>query len=180
LVWASIPTARFGESGILSQAEQSVQEWESVANAFRGWVCRELAAVSAQERDALRGDYLFSIDGVPRFIVFVEASWSGSAQVGDTIAASRLDDGVPSSITFAELNRIVEGGFRTRISTTTRVLERLLLGTMRARQAYLSGMVTIEGDLPSFLKLVALLKARGITPQMVSIDAAGSSDVQHL
>lgn len=139
----------------------------SIANGFRSWVCREISAASPAERENLRGDYLFVIDGEPRFVVFVGADWNGSAEFGPD-GLLRCDDSVPLRLDGEAIANLIATSHRVRISTTTAILQRLLLGTMRARIAYLSGQVQIDGDLPVFLRLVALLKARGVGPNRVA------------
>ena len=153
------------------------REWLAVANHFRSWVCREISAASPAERENLRGDYLFVIDGEPRFVVFVGADWNGSAQFGPDGLLSD-DDSVPLRLDAGAIDNLIATSHRVRISTTTAILQRLLMGTMRARIAYLSGQVQIDGDLPVFLRLVALLKARGVGPTRGAAVTAVDRDVQ--
>ena len=116
----------------------------NVADRFRDQVTRELATIAAPEREGLRGDYVFLIDGAPRFVVTLAREVALSAPFGvaygDPVAA------------------------RARIHTDGPTLSRLLAGTMKAKAAFLAGRVRIEGDLPGFLRLIGLLKARGVTP----------------
>lgn len=149
----------------------------AIAQRFRQWVCSELAAVSQQERQALRGDYLFVIDGRPRFVVCVDDNWSGSAEIDAATARIAPDGSLANHLGSEDVRQLVDSkSCRTTVATSTRILERLLMGTMRARHAYMGGHVSIEGDLPGFLRLVALLKARGVAP-LVSA-CAKSSDAQ--
>ena len=151
-----------------SETQVSPPGWLSIANHFRSWVCREISAASPLERENLRGDYLFVIDGQPRFVVFVGADWNGSAQFGAD-GLLNYDDSVPIRLDRVAVENLIATSHRVRISTTTTILQRLLLGTMRARIAYLSGQVQIDGDLPVFLRLVALLKARGVGPTRAAL-----------
>ncbi len=157
-----------------SETQVSPPGWLSIANHFRSWVCREISAASPLDREHLRGDYLFVIDGQPRFVVFVGADWNGSAQFGAD-GLLNYDDSVPIRLDGSAIENLIATSHRVRISTTTAILQRLLLGTMRARIAYLSGQVQIDGDLPVFLRLVALLKARGVGPTPVAHSADDGS-----
>ena len=163
-------------SEIYSESPVAPPGWLAIANHFRSWVSREISAASPVERENLRGDYLFVIDGQPRFVVFVGADWNGSAQFGLDGLVS-YDDSVPIRLDEAAIENLIAASHRVRISTTTSILQRLLLGTMRARIAYLSGQVQIDGDLPVFLRLVALLKARGVGPTRGVGIAAGDQTV---
>jgi hypothetical protein len=154
-----------------NEAVRGAPEWLGTANHFRSWVCREISAANPVDRENLRGDYLFVIDGEPRFVVFVGADWNGSAQFGPDGLLS-YDDSVPIRLDAGAIDNLIATSHRVRISTTTAILQRLLMGTMRARIAYLSGQVQIDGDLPVFLRLVALLKARGVGPTRVASSSA--------
>ncbi len=162
--------------GMTNEAFGGPREWLAIANHFRSWVCREISAAGPVERENLRGDYLFVIDGQPRFVVFVGADWNGSAQFGPDGLLS-YDDSVPLRLDAGAIENLIATSHRVRISTTTAILQRLLLGTMRARIAYLSGQVQIDGDLPVFLRLVSLLKARGVGPTRVAL-SSGNDPVQ--
>ena len=159
-----------------NEAVRGAPEWLAIANHFRSWVCREISAASPLDRETLRGDYLFVIDGEPRFVVFVGADWTGSAQFG-TDGLLSCDESVPIRLDAGAIENLIANSHRVRISTTTAILQRLLLGTMRARIAYLSGQVQIDGDLPVFLRLVALLKARGVGPTRAAL-STGDETVQ--
>ena len=135
----------------------------ATANHFRKWVCSEISHLNVDERSPLRGDYVFVIDGMARFIVFIDANWSGSTLVLDS-GVLLFDESVPFVLSKSEFESLAATGFRVKISTDSETLKRLLHGTIRARVAYLTGLVSIEGDLPVFLRLVGHLKARGIRP----------------
>ncbi len=135
-----------------------------VAQRFRQWVCAELAAAAQQDREGLRGDYLFVIDGVPRFVVLVDHKWSGSVDLDGDSGTVVFDEWSQGRVSPADVERVVLGAHRVRVTTSSKILQRLLVGSIRARHAYLAGHVAIDGDLPCFLRLVALLKARGVAP----------------
>lgn len=138
-----------------------------LAERFRLAVTRELATLDPAVRATLRGDYLFHIDGEPRFMVAIEAhaAASGAFRPLENGALAALLAGPEPSDVGTEILRVseVEPHARATVHTDTVTLGRLLAGTMKAKAAFLAGKVRIEGDLPCFLRLIGLLKARGIT-----------------
>ncbi len=145
------------------------EKLEALANSYRRWVCDEIAQLEPEERADLRGDYVFVIDGHPRFVVFIDAATHGSALVGlkselifDASLELTLSESEASALLFGEASR-------TRVITDRNTLQRLLTGTMKARVAYLSGAVRLEGDLPVFLRLVSVLKRRGVRPRLSGV-----------
>ena len=143
--------------------------WQ-IADAFRMWVCRELNALGARDRRPVRGDYLFHIGGIPRFLVVVEEQgcYSGTIHLGlgseHQRPAIQFEAGCPVVFEPHTLEALLSGGARTVISTDEWTLKKLLLGTLNARSAFLAGKVQIEGDLPGFMRLVSMLKGRGVKP----------------
>lgn len=139
-----------------------------VAEEFRSWVVRDLISLSRDDRNGYRGDYLFVIDGMPSFLVVVspESVSSGRLEFWDGAGSLQLDLGTPLELTEAELRTLLsdEGAVRVRVSTDSNTLRRLLVGTLKARVAYLNGLVKISGDLPCFMRLVGLLKGKGVGP----------------
>lgn len=139
-----------------------------VAEEFRSWVVRDLISLSRDDRNGYRGDYLFVIDGKPSFLVVVspESVSSGRLELWDGAGSLQLDLGTPLELTEAELRTLLsdEGTVRVRVSTDSNTLRRLLVGTLKARVAYLNGLVKISGDLPCFMRLVGLLKGKGVGP----------------
>jgi hypothetical protein len=135
---------------------------KTIADRFRAWVCAEIAHMPAELRGDLRGDFLFVIDGRPRFVVFIDHDGPSSAYVTD--AGALMDDAYGSPLLRpAELEALLSGqAARAVVATDPETLRRLLLGKLKARVAYLSGAVTVQGDLPCFLRLVTLLKQRGV------------------
>jgi hypothetical protein len=150
-----------------SETPQGEALWR-VADEFRSWVVRDLQAVSTSERAGFRGDYLFLIDGRPCFLVVVspEHVSCGRIQPSGEGQSVSFDLGQALEVSCASLAHLLEpGGVRVCVSTDSVTLKRLLGGTLRAKVAYLNGWVKIAGDLPCFLRLVALLKGRGVGPQ---------------
>lgn len=141
-------------------------ELMQVADAFRAWVVRDLETLAADERQSFRGDYLFVIDAKPSFLVVVTPESASSARLEEWSGLEGLvcDLGAPLSLMQPELLSLLEGGARVRIDTDANTLQRLLAGTLKARVAYLNGFVKIKGDLPCFMRLVGLLKGRGVGP----------------
>lgn len=82
------------------------------------------------------------------------------------------DMGDPLRLDASALQVISEGQVRVCVQTDSQTLRRLLQGTLRAKVAYLGGLVKISGDLPCFMRLVAVLKGRGVGP----VRASESSD----
>lgn len=139
-----------------------------VAEEFRAWVVRDLGSLSLEDRQGFRGDYLFVIDGKPSFLVVVspESVSSGRLESWNGIGSLQLDLGRPLELNEAELRSVLNdaGSVRVRVATDSNTLRRLLLGTLKARVAYLNGLVKISGDLPCFMRLVGLLKGKGVGP----------------
>lgn len=134
-----------------------------IADHFRAWVCGEIARMPSELRADFRGDFLFVIDGRPRFVVFIDNDRPSSAYVTDAGVLLDEEYGHP---TFTDLERdalLTGAAARAIVATDPETLKRLLMGTMKARVAYLSGAVTVQGDLPCFLRLVTQLKQRGVT-----------------
>ncbi len=144
-----------------------MQELWSVANRFRTWVCCELQKIPPQERFVLRGDYLFIIDEKPRFIVLVDeiGAWSVSI-LGEKLSGFfyEVDAGCLLPVSNETIENIIQYSARTKVVTSANVLEKLLLGKVKAKIAFLSGKVEISGDLNAFLKMVSLLKKSGVRP----------------
>jgi hypothetical protein len=148
-----------------------------IADEFRAWVIRDLRALPSAERLAFRGDYLFVIDGEPLFLVAVTpetvsaARWNSvaAADSGRTLVA---DMGDSLHLDADAVKAIAEGQVRVCVMTDSLTLRRLLQGTLRAKVAYLGGKVKISGDLPCFMRLVAVLKGRGVAPKSKSAPMA--------
>ena len=158
-----------------SPAGVSLGTLPELADRFRFQVTRELSRLEASERDPLRGDYLFVIDGEPRFVVVLRG---GMVRSGAFVLAGEQQQ--PHSPLHASLecadaqgldSRVkgesvqladVDVSARARVFTDATTLSRLLSGTMKAKAAFLAGKVRIEGDLPGFLRLIGYLKARGV------------------
>lgn len=139
--------------------------WE-IATRFRNWVTAELGHIATTERQGLRGDYLFRIDEVPRFVVMVEphGAWSGEITRQPQLAV-HLSDDCPIRYTDATLKSLIDSGAaRTTIATDSNTLLRLLTGSMRASSSFVSGRVKINGDLAAFMRLVSHLKRQGVGP----------------
>jgi hypothetical protein len=138
-----------------------------IADQFRAWVVRDLAALGEDERAQFRGDFLFYVDSQPSFLVVVTPKTvsSGRLSVGDGGAEVAFDMGAPLQMDEASVHDLLrEGAVRVRVSTDSNTLRRLLAGTLKAKIAYLNGLVKISGDLPCFMRLVAVLKGRGVGP----------------
>lgn len=150
----------------LYESSPMAAELIQVADAFRAWVVRDLETLAAEERQSFRGDYLFVIDAKPSFLVVVTPESVSSARLEEWSGLEGLvcDLGAPLSLMQPELLSLLEGGARVRIDTDANTLQRLLAGTLKARVAYLNGFVKIKGDLPCFMRLVGLLKGRGVGP----------------
>ncbi|MGY3804365.1 SCP2 sterol-binding domain-containing protein [Pigmentibacter ruber] len=145
--------------------QSSPKLWE-IANTFRDLVCCELRNLEPYERTSLKGDYLFKIDSLPRFIVMVdeEASWSVSIEKNRSSSEYKFtsDLACPWLITDENLLNVIEGSSRTTILTDSVTLYKILTGTLKAHKAFITGKVTIAGDLAAFLKMVSLLKKGGV------------------
>ncbi len=140
--------------------------WQ-IADQFRTWVVRDLAALAEEERAQFRGDFLFYVDSQPSFIVVVtpNAVASGRLKMGSAGVEVAFDMGEPLQMDDAAVQDLLrEGAVRVRVSTDSNTLRRLLGGTLKAKIAYLNGLVKIAGDLPCFMRLVAVLKGRGVGP----------------
>ncbi len=152
--------------------------WQ-IADDFRAWVIRDLRALPDTERAGFRGDYLFIIDGSPLFLVVVTpetvsaARWDARQTAEDGLLTLAADMGDPLQLDASALQVISEGQVRVCVQTDNQTLRRLLQGTLRAKVAYLGGLVKISGDLPCFMRLVAVLKGRGVGP----VRASASSNV---
>lgn len=146
-------------------SETSSELWE-IATRFRNWVTTELTRLGNDERQTLRGDYLFHVDSEPRFVVMVEAhgAWSGEIVTTPKLEV-RLTDDCPIRYTEDTLKSLIEAGAaRTSVSTDSTTLLRLLTGTMRASASFVTGRVKIDGDLAAFMRLVSHLKRQGVGP----------------
>ncbi|MES2614230.1 MAG: SCP2 sterol-binding domain-containing protein [Bdellovibrionota bacterium] len=138
--------------------------WE-IANGFRFWVCSELRLLSKQERTTLRGDYLFIVDENPRFIVMVDEQGAWSVSLLHTPdLAFEVDADCPFHITVEEIRNCILHTARTTITTDSSTLQKLLLGKLKAKVAFLTSKVELNGDLAAFLKMVTLLKRSGVKP----------------
>lgn len=143
------------------------QLWK-IADSFRLLVCAELRKLESHERYALRGDYLFKIDGNPRFIVIVEesGSWSICISKGlNNLPKFEIDQECNLVISPTQINNIIDGSVRSTILTDSNTLYKLLTGTLKAHVAFVTSKVIINGDLSAFLKMVSLLKRSGVTPK---------------
>ncbi|MFZ9520560.1 MAG: hypothetical protein ACO3A4_08800 [Silvanigrellaceae bacterium] len=147
----------------------SEHELLRIADEFRAWVTGDLQSLPADELDSFRGDYLFVIDGAPLFLVIVasnavsSASWKISS-IKPGAEPLQCDMGAPALLSGEAIASILDGQCRVSVHTDSSTLRRLLQGTLRAKVAYLSGMVKINGDLPCFMRLVGMLKRRGVRP----------------
>jgi hypothetical protein len=99
-----------------------------------------------QERDHLRGDYLFVIDNEPRFILTIDSAGVFSCEI-----RPQYEELQPENLSV-----------RTSVFTSSAVLERLLRGSLKARIAFVTGKVQMNGDLPALLKVISFLKKNGI------------------
>ena len=164
---------------------------EHPAERFRSRVTAEIARLDDAAREPLRGDYLFVIDGAPRFIVVIlksgvrSAPFEAQALPFDEPAQGRKAAGEPVFVAHLDIASVIEGtaevlrpahdapretltygelaaSARARVETDKATLARLLAGTMKAKTAFLAGKVRIDGDLPGFLRLIGMLKSRGV------------------
>ncbi|MEN9826842.1 MAG: hypothetical protein RI953_2587 [Pseudomonadota bacterium] len=168
-----LPLAQAAENpqGQRAPGDQHQQELElmRIADDFRTWVIGDLQSLPAAERDSFRGDYLFVIDGSPLFLVVVASDAVSSARwksAGGSVGIQDIqsDVGAPCSLSAEAISSILDGQCRVSVHTDSNTLRRLLQGTLRAKVAYLSGLVKINGDLPCFMRLVGVLKRRGVGP----------------
>jgi len=130
---------------------ESSRDINTLTSTFKNWVTDELNAVDPVQRQDLKGIYLFLIDKEPRFVVYLHEYQASSLQI-------------PTDITLEKLKNVLSEDYRVRIRTDSKTLERLLLGTLRAKLAFLTGRVKIDGDLLAFIRLISLLKKRGVKP----------------
>lgn len=158
-------TLEFAQTHVDSHLENTEESrlWK-IANEFRYWVCSQLRILSSQERETLRGDYLFYIDNVPKFVVMINefGAWSATLYNSSDFFQFVLEAECPLEVTYEQINDIIKGSYRSCISTDSHTLHRLLVGTLKARIAFIKGKVTICGDLAAFLKMVSLLKRNGV------------------
>lgn len=115
----------------------------------------------------MRGDYLFTVDREPRFIVMVDekGAWSAALYRCENETFNyEVDDGCPWVTNITQVMNVINGSSRSTILTDSNTLYKLLLGTLKARIAFVTGKVTITGDLSAFLKMVSLLKRNGVRP----------------
>jgi hypothetical protein len=125
-----------------------------------------LRNLKTDDRRSLQGDYLFIIDSKPRFIVLVDESgaWSVSLNQGETLTFE-VETGCPIPLNLQTIENSLHFTARTKITTDSITLQKLLHGKMKAKIAFLSGKVSFSGDLPAFLKMVSLLKRNGVKPR---------------
>ncbi|BBH52985.1 hypothetical protein [Fluviispira sanaruensis] len=137
-----------------------------IADGFRFWVCSELRNLEFSERISLRGDYLFVVDDKPRFIVMIDeiGSWSVALNNDDKQILFTVDENCPWPVDLSQINNVIMGSSRSTIFTDSFTLHKLLIGTLKARIAFVTGKVTITGDLAAFLKMVSILKRNGVKP----------------
>lgn len=148
-------------------AEVAVPSLHSISDRFCQWVLQELKKLPPETLRPLRGDFLFVVDGAPLFVLLVDPPRVGSARVSWKSAQ------VPQFTTMGDpmdhspqeqASLLLQEVARVKVYTDPNTLQRLLLGTIKARVAFLSGKVKIKGDLPAFLQLVAHLKRAGVRP----------------
>lgn len=141
--------------------------WE-LCSQFKSFVCSTINSLSPQFRESLKGDYVFFISNEPKFIVMVEKEGSWSLFIKNINRQSELefeiDSDFPHTFTAQNIATIIETNSRATVKTDSLTLQRLLLGTMKAKVAFLTGKVQIFGDFPAFLKLVSQLKKSGVGP----------------
>ena len=142
----------------------------SIADSFRLLVCTALRNLPPIDRSSLKGDYLFMIDGNPRFIVMVDeiGSWSVcllKSYLEKSFFEFKVDSGCPWPVSESQIVNVIEGSSRSMILTDSSTLYKLLMGTLKAHIAFVTGKVTITGDLSAFLKMVSLLKRSGVKPK---------------
>ncbi len=136
---------------------------DTLTGRFRSQVTDELASLDAVSREQLRGDYVFVIDGVPRFLVVLGRgrALSGSLSAQADAFLLEVPEAPPAANVWVKVADALAAA-RAAVHTDAATLGRLLSGTMKAKSAFLAGRVRIEGDLPGFLRLIGLLKARGV------------------
>jgi putative sterol carrier protein len=143
-----------------------VEDLWKIANNFRFWVCSELRNLAADERKFLRGDYLFIIDAQPCFIVMVDdaSAWSVALFYNQDRLDYVVDLDCPIPITLENIQNCIAYSARTTITTDSSTLQKLLLGKLKAKIAFLTSKVELNGDLAAFLKMVTILKRKGVRP----------------
>lgn len=134
------------------------------ADQFRTQVCEKLANLNENERASLRGDYLFVIDEQPRFVLVVEAGRAWSTSLKSSEAFELQSRHASEILTEHDVRVLVSGGARASVQTDSLTLHRVLTGALKARVAFVTGKVSVRGDLPAFLKMVSLLKLQGVRP----------------
>ncbi|APJ03605.1 SCP2 sterol-binding domain-containing protein [Silvanigrella aquatica] len=140
----------------------------NIADSFRKLVCSELRNLASNELSSLRGDFLFKIDGDPRFIVMVDEQGSWSVCLSKDKEGSfnyLVDPECIWPVTKTQVINVIDGSARSTIYTDSNTLYKLLIGTLKAHIAFVTGKVTITGDLAAFLKMVSLLKQSGVKPK---------------
>lgn len=147
---------------------------------FKTRVCTEMRTMPQISRDTLKGDYLFIIDNLPIFILLVDDNGAWSVLLKPKQKSSNIDDKndfnsldlydveidseCPFPISHTQVFNIIETSSRCQIKTDGNTLKRLLLGTIRARVAFITQRVKISGDFPAFLKIISYLKTKGLKP----------------
>jgi hypothetical protein len=122
--------------------------WQ-IANRFRQWVCSELRDLNPKELLLLS------------FVVMVDQIGAWSLSLSEN---SYLEYEVDSDCLFPvnsdQVHDIINGSSRSKILTDSITLEKLLSGSLKAHVAFITGRVTISGDLLAFLKMVSHLKKK--------------------
>lgn len=153
---------------VFAEDQCSDTELWQVADEFRAWVIADLQALPLADRESFRGDYLFIIDGQPAFLVMVNAQTVASARLSAqslaVLTELSSDMGTLCVLNQDDVRSVLDGQVRVRVSTDSHTLRRLLRGRLKAKVAYLNGLVKIQGDLPCFMRLVSVLKRRGVGP----------------
>ncbi len=138
--------------------------WE-IAFHFRDLVCSELRLLPPTQRLEFRGDYVFVIDNKPSFIVMVEekGAWSVSLSTQNGFNFV-VEEGCSIPVTVRSLEDCIAYFARSTITTDSVTLQKLLRGRLKAKIAFLTSKVTVSGDLAAFMKMVSLLKKKGVQP----------------
>jgi len=143
---------------------------------FKTRICQDIGEMSNIARSALKGDYLFIIDGHPLFIMLVDdcGAWSillkpkRSNHASDTFDSNafdiEFDEECPFVLKKQQVIDIIESSSRCQIKTDSKTLQRILIGTLKARVAFITQRVKITGDFPAFLKIISYLKTKGRQP----------------
>lgn len=167
-IWKGIALELVQENEASFYPLNEEQRLWKIADSFRILVCTELRNLPSHERTSLRGDYLFKIDGNPRFIVMVDESGSWSVCLSkktDNSLKYEIDSGCLWPVSKNQVINVIDGSARSTILTDSNTLYKLLIGTLKAHIAFVTGKVTIAGDLSAFLKMVSLLKRSGVRPK---------------